>query len=81
MDRDDSDDIVATTARIVSVRKKHTIARSKGSKGYDLLADHAIEQLPIKRQRDEDDPNSVDVRQGMRLSPPNTLNHTRCGTH
>ncbi|XP_019258343.1 PREDICTED: uncharacterized protein LOC109236610 [Nicotiana attenuata] len=35
----------------------------------------------IKRRLDDDDPDSVPGRQGMRLRPAAALKHTGCGTH
>nr|XP_033517539.1 uncharacterized protein LOC117281794 [Nicotiana tomentosiformis] len=46
-----------------------------------LPDDHAAAHPPIKRIRDEDDPNSVAGRDGMRLRLANDLKHTGCGTH
>ncbi|XP_075112343.1 uncharacterized protein LOC142182198 [Nicotiana tabacum] len=43
--------------------------------------DHTAAHPHIKRRRDEDDPNSVPGRQGMRLRPAAALKHTGCGTH
>nr|XP_033516455.1 uncharacterized protein LOC117280813 [Nicotiana tomentosiformis] len=48
---------------------------------FSLTDDHAPAHPPIKRRRDEDDPDSVAGRDGMRLRPANTLKHTCCGTH
>ncbi|XP_070032509.1 uncharacterized protein [Nicotiana tomentosiformis] len=38
--------------------------------------DHAAAHPPIKRRRDEDDPDSVAGRDGMRLRPTASLKHT-----
>ncbi|XP_070033017.1 serine/threonine-protein phosphatase 7 long form homolog [Nicotiana tomentosiformis] len=43
--------------------------------------DHPAAHPPIKRQRDEDDPDSVAWRDGMRLRPTAALKHTGCWTH
>ncbi|XP_033512151.1 uncharacterized protein [Nicotiana tomentosiformis] len=43
--------------------------------------DHAAAHPSIKRRRDEDDPDSVVGRDGMRLRPAAALKHTGCGTH
>ncbi|XP_070049309.1 serine/threonine-protein phosphatase 7 long form homolog [Nicotiana tomentosiformis] len=43
--------------------------------------DHAAAHPAIKRCRDEDNPDSVAGRDGMRLRPAAALKHTGCGTH
>nr|XP_033517321.1 uncharacterized protein LOC117281579 [Nicotiana tomentosiformis] len=43
--------------------------------------DHVASHPAINRQRDEDDPDSVTGRYGMRLRPAAALKHTGCGTH
>nr|XP_033513552.1 uncharacterized protein LOC117278221 [Nicotiana tomentosiformis] len=46
-----------------------------------LTDDHDAAHPLIKRRRDEDDPDSVVGRDGMRLRPAAALKHKGCGTH
>ncbi|XP_019248342.1 PREDICTED: uncharacterized protein LOC109227597 [Nicotiana attenuata] len=46
-----------------------------------LTDDHVAAHPLIKRRRDEDDPDSVAVRDGMRMKPVAALKHKGCGTH
>ncbi|XP_075111566.1 uncharacterized protein LOC142181855 [Nicotiana tabacum] len=53
------------------------------STGPDSTTDtcHLVPHPAIRRRLDDDDPDSVPGRQGMRLRPTATLRHTGCGTH
>nr|XP_016486504.1 PREDICTED: uncharacterized protein LOC107806782 [Nicotiana tabacum] len=53
------------------------------STGPDSTTDtcHPVPHPAIRRRLDDDDPDSVPGRQGMRLRPTATLRHTGCGTH
>nr|XP_016496155.1 PREDICTED: uncharacterized protein LOC107815152 [Nicotiana tabacum] len=53
------------------------------STGPDITTDtcHPVPHPAIRRRLDDDDPDSVPGRQGMRLRPTATLRHTGCGTH
>uniref|UniRef100_A0A1S4BY31 Uncharacterized protein n=1 Tax=Nicotiana tabacum TaxID=4097 RepID=A0A1S4BY31_TOBAC len=53
-----------------------TYSSDPASCGVDAVA-HPL----IKRQLDDDDPDSAPERQGMRLRPTAALKHTGCGTH
>nr|XP_009802805.1 PREDICTED: uncharacterized protein LOC104248273 [Nicotiana sylvestris] len=51
--------------------------------GLDNTTDtcHLVPHPAIRRRLDDDNPDSVPGRQGMRLRPTATLRHTGCGTH
>ncbi|XP_075088653.1 uncharacterized protein LOC107770427 [Nicotiana tabacum] len=53
------------------------------STGADSTTDtcHPAPHPAIRRRLDDDDPDSVPGREGMRLRPAVALRHTECGTH
>ncbi|XP_009589200.1 uncharacterized protein [Nicotiana tomentosiformis] len=76
-DMAETDDYIQEPAKTMVTAGPTTPSTEPASPTEDHVAAHP----PIKRRRDENDPNSVAERDGMRLKPTTALKHTGCETH
>ncbi|XP_019223484.1 PREDICTED: uncharacterized protein LOC109205255 [Nicotiana attenuata] len=76
-DMPETDDYIQEPAETMVIARPTALSTEPAS----LTDDHAVPHLPIKRRRDENDPDSVAGRDGMRLRSAVALKHKGCATH